>query len=60
MSASEKVSPQVYLVNDTSLNLNWGSWATTYKLRGMLSRVGAEVIHSLPLYQLSHLTCIPA
>jgi hypothetical protein len=56
VSPSEKARPRVYLVNDTSLNLNWGSRATTYKLRGMLSRVGAEVTHSLPLYQLSHLT----
>lgn len=46
---------RVYLVNDTRLNLNWGSRATTYKLRQMLSRVGAEVTQSLPLHQLSHL-----
>jgi polysaccharide pyruvyl transferase WcaK-like protein len=56
VSVIRKTRPQVYLVNDTSLNLNWGSRATTYKLRQMLSRVGAEVTHSLPLYQLSHLT----
>jgi polysaccharide pyruvyl transferase WcaK-like protein len=55
VSASEKTRPQVYLVNDTSLNLNWGSRATSYKLRSMLSRVGAEVIHSLPLHQLNRL-----
>lgn len=46
---------KVYLVNDTSLNLNWGSRATTYKLRQMLGKVGASVDSSLPLQQLSHL-----
>jgi polysaccharide pyruvyl transferase WcaK-like protein len=46
----------VYLVNDTSLNLNWGSRATTYKLKQMLGKVGATVGSSLPLHQLSHLT----
>lgn len=55
MSVSEKARPRVYLVNDTSLNLNWGSRATTYKLRQMLSRVGAEVVQSLPLQQLNRL-----
>jgi Polysaccharide pyruvyl transferase len=55
VSLSEKARPKVYLVNNTSLNLNWGSRATTYKLRQMLSRVGAEVVQSLPLHQLSHL-----
>jgi polysaccharide pyruvyl transferase WcaK-like protein len=55
VSTSQKTSPRVYLVNDTSLNLNWGSRATTYKLRQMLNRVGAEVVQSLPLHHLNRL-----
>jgi hypothetical protein len=55
VSVVRKTSMRVYLVNDTSLNLNWGSRATTHKLRQMLSRVGAEVTQGLPLHQLSHL-----
>lgn len=46
---------KVYLVNDTSLNLNWGSRATTYKLKQMLAKVGVSVVSSLPLQHLSHL-----
>jgi polysaccharide pyruvyl transferase WcaK-like protein len=55
VSVIRKTRLQVYLINDTSLNLNWGSRATTYKLRQMLGSVGAEVSSSLPLQQLSHL-----
>ncbi len=55
MSTIRQTGLKIYLVNDTSLNLNWGSRATTYKLRQMLAKVGAEVVSSLPLQQLSHL-----
>jgi polysaccharide pyruvyl transferase WcaK-like protein len=56
VSTIRETGLKVYLVNDTSLNLNWGSRATTYKLKEMLARVGANVSASLPLHQLTHMT----
>ncbi len=55
MSIIRETGLKVYLVNDTSLNLNWGSRATTYKLRQMLTRSGATVSGSLALQQLCYL-----
>jgi polysaccharide pyruvyl transferase WcaK-like protein len=55
VSTIRQTGVKVYLVNDTSLNLNWGSRATTYKLKQMLVKVGATVVQVLPLQQLNHL-----
>lgn len=46
---------KVYLVNDTSLNLNWGSRAAIYKLRQMIEASGAEILSALPLHKLAFL-----
>jgi polysaccharide pyruvyl transferase WcaK-like protein len=46
----------VYLINDTRVHPNWGSRATTYKLRQMLAAVSATVTASLPLERLAHLS----
>jgi polysaccharide pyruvyl transferase WcaK-like protein len=46
---------KVYLVNDTSLNMNWGSRAAIYMLRRMIEASGSEVVATLPLQKLAFL-----
>ena len=45
----------IYFVNDTSGNLNWGSRASTYMLRHMLEASGGKITATLPLKRLCHL-----
>lgn len=45
---------QIFFVNDSSANANWGSLATTQGLYQMLQARGAEVSALLPLERLAH------
>jgi polysaccharide pyruvyl transferase WcaK-like protein len=45
----------IFFVNDSSGNLNWGSRASTYMLRHMLTASGGRITATLPLKRLCHL-----
>ena len=46
---------KVYFVNDTSLNINWGSRAASYMLRRMIETSGSHISATLPLSQLAQI-----
>jgi polysaccharide pyruvyl transferase WcaK-like protein len=46
---------KVYFVNDTSLNINWGSRAASYMLRRMIETSGHQISATLPLRNLAYL-----